>query len=106
VRLYPKPYINCSKPKPRLLPDIREWQNIGGEIPNQKIQSAAILSTALCITFILFMGVGDGALNPLNPLNPPIFSLNLGYPKVGPIMSLKYPTKYLFIFQTLVKPFQ
>jgi hypothetical protein len=97
------PPLNCSKPKPRLLPDNREWHTIGKKNPNQKIESAAILSSAWDTTYILFKGVGDGALNPLNP---PIFSLNLGYPKVGPIMSLKYPTKYFFIFQTLVEPFQ
>jgi hypothetical protein len=89
-----------------VLPDIRERHTIGKKNPNQKIKSVAILSSAWGITYILFMGVGFGALNPLSPLNPPISSLNLGYPKVGPIMSLKYTTKYLFIFQTLVEPFQ
>jgi hypothetical protein len=95
-----KPYI------PRLLPGFREGQNMSGKIPNQKMKSVAILISAWHITYILFMGVGVGALTPLNPLNPPISSLNLGYPKGGPIFSSTYPTKYFLIFQTLVQPLQ
>jgi hypothetical protein len=53
------PPLNCSTPKPRLLPDSREWQKIGKKDPNQKIESAAILSTAWGSTYIKFMGVGN-----------------------------------------------
>jgi hypothetical protein len=47
-----------------------------------------------------------GGLTPLDPLNPPISSLNLGWSKGGPIFSSTYPPKYFLIFQTLVQPFQ